>query len=486
MLCISVAPVSRKLAKADLINAAGQCDLIELCVDHFVKDPDIGDILQGIPKPIVVACRRQQDGGKFDGTEEERIMLLRQGIVAGPAYVELDLETAPKIPRFGKTKRIVSVTSLEGPAEDVEAAYRAATAANADVVKFAWPTPAFEDAWPLLKLISQKGSVPIVGLAIGDAAITVALLGRMLDVPWNYAALEKGMESAPGQPTVHELKENYAWDDVGPKTRFVGLVGPIDEQTAITARVLNAAFRTNDDKYRCLPIPIRSFERLGERLERLRVNAMLVGPDLAPEAASHAAKREGSAEPTGYADLLLHQPQGWIGYNTIWRHALDAAERRLGKKEENERPLERRTVLVIGAGGLARAFLHGVHRRGGTASITAPHDKSAQQLAQKFEVRHVPFHNIYDTLADMVVIADRSLKMGHHKTEINPAYFRSTMTIVDLSAMPNDSEVLREARARGCQIVEPAEVFRGYLAAQFESLTGKEFPAEALKEISTR
>ena len=28
MLCISVAPVSRKLSKADLLNAAGQCDLI--------------------------------------------------------------------------------------------------------------------------------------------------------------------------------------------------------------------------------------------------------------------------------------------------------------------------------------------------------------------------------------------------------------------------------------------------------------------------
>src|ERR1700683_3714026 len=105
MLCISVAPVSRKLAKADLLNAAGQGDLIELCLDHFLKEPDVGDILQGIPKPIVIACRRPQDGGKFEGTDEERMLLLRQAIVAGPEYVELDFETGPKGPRVGGTKR---------------------------------------------------------------------------------------------------------------------------------------------------------------------------------------------------------------------------------------------------------------------------------------------------------------------------------------------------------------------------------------------
>ncbi len=139
MLCISVAPVSRKLAKADLLNAAGQCDLIELCLDHLLKEPDVGEMLQGIPKPIVVACRRPQDGGKFDGTDEERMTLLRQAIVAGPQYVELDLETAPKVPRFGKTKRLISVMSLNGPPDDVDAAYDEAAKANADVIKFAWP-----------------------------------------------------------------------------------------------------------------------------------------------------------------------------------------------------------------------------------------------------------------------------------------------------------------------------------------------------------
>ncbi|HEV8068235.1 MAG TPA: type I 3-dehydroquinate dehydratase [Planctomycetaceae bacterium] len=482
MLCISVAPVSRSLAKADLLNAANQCDLVELCVDHFLKEPDVGDLVKGIPKPILIACRRAQDGGKFDGTDDERMLLLRQAIVAGPEYIELDLEAAAKVPRFGKVKRLIDVTSLSGPPDNLDAIFEEAATVHADAIKFAWPTPTFEAAWPLIKLLSQKRSLPVVGLGIGRASLTLALLGKMLEAPWSYAALEKGLESVPGQPTVADLKESYAWDEIGPKTRFVGLVGPLERQTPVTARLLNAAFRATDDRHRCLPLPVQSFDRLLTRLEGLKINSLLVAPNLAVEAARNATKREGSAEPTGYADLMLRQPDGWTAYNTVWRKALAATEERIGKKSADDHPLARRNVLVVGSGGMAPALIYGIQKKSGIVSVTGPDEKAAQQLAQKFNVRHVPFHALYDTLADVVVIADGAIKMGHQKTEINAGYFRSTMLVMDLCSMPYDSEVLEEVRARGCKVVEPRDAFRDWVAAQFESVCGKKFPTEVFDD----
>ena len=483
MLCISVAPVSRKLAKADVLNAASQGDLIELCLDHFLKEPDVGDILQGIPKPIVIACRRPQDGGKFEGTDEERMLLLRQAIVAGPEYIELDLDVAAKVPRFGKTKRLISVTSLGGPPNDLESIFDEAAAVKADAIKFAWPTPTFEAAWPLIKLLSQKKSLPVVGLGIGRASLALALIGRMLEAPWSYAALERGLESVPGQPTVGDLKESYVWDEIGPKTRFVGLVGPIERQTAITARILNAAFRMTEDRHRCVPLPVHSFDHLFTRLDGLKIQGLLVAPAFGAEAAKNASKREGSAEPCGYADLLLRQPDGWTAYNTVWRRALEATEARLGKKSSADHPLERRNVLVVGSGGMAPALIYGIQKHSGIVSVTGPDDKASQQLAQKFNVRHVPFHALYDTLVDVVVIADAAIKMGHQKAEINAGYFRSTMLIMDLCSMPYNTELLDEVRARGCKVVEPAEAFREWVAAQFESICGKTFPAQTFDEV---
>ena len=115
MICISVTPESRTLAPADLLNASRHGDLIELCLDHFLKEPNVSELIKSVDKPILVSCRRPRDGGQWQGTEQERLTLLRNAIVAEPAFVELDLDIAPSIPRFGKTQRVISFTSLNSP-----------------------------------------------------------------------------------------------------------------------------------------------------------------------------------------------------------------------------------------------------------------------------------------------------------------------------------------------------------------------------------
>ena len=88
MICISVTPSSRKLAKVDLLNAARHCDIVELCLDKLIKAPDVGELISVIDRPILVSCRREQDGGNWTGSEADRIQLLRNAVVSGPAYID--------------------------------------------------------------------------------------------------------------------------------------------------------------------------------------------------------------------------------------------------------------------------------------------------------------------------------------------------------------------------------------------------------------
>ncbi|MEI7701235.1 MAG: hypothetical protein WCK86_15660 [Planctomycetia bacterium] len=55
MICITVTPTSRTLAPADLLNASRRCDLIELCLDHFIAEPNVGDLLRVVDKPIMIS-----------------------------------------------------------------------------------------------------------------------------------------------------------------------------------------------------------------------------------------------------------------------------------------------------------------------------------------------------------------------------------------------------------------------------------------------
>ncbi len=481
MICITVTPTSRTLAKVDLLNAARHGDIIELCLDHLVKEPDIKDLLTAVDKPIIISCRRSQDGGQWKGTEDERLMLLRQAIVAGPAYIELDLDIAPKVPRFGKVERVISFTRMDRPEHDIDGIFDEAASAHADVVKFTWPTPTIDDAWPLLAAVSQKRRLPIVGMGLGPAELTFSLLGRKYGSPWIYAALEKGMEAHPGQATVFDLNDIYHCREVDRSTIFVAIAG-FGEAAIITTRIFNAAFKQLDMNVRCLPIQIGDLNKLPKMLDKLKIRAILVfgtvGHDVLP-LAQHIDKLDLQSQ---YIDLLLHKSDGWHGYNTIWRSAINALERALGRAESGQRPLDKLSVLVLGTGGVAQTMIYGISQRQGLVSVAGPNDKQAQQLASQMSCRHVPFQSVYDSLFDVIVIADESLKSGQKHGCINPGLFKHSNTVVDASHPPLEHELFVEARDRHCKLVEPGPIYVDQIRAQFKVIAGKELPDAAVAE----
>jgi 3-dehydroquinate dehydratase/shikimate dehydrogenase len=479
MLCIAVAPESRKLGKVDLLNAAPQCDLIELRLDRLGKEPDIPDMIRGISKPILISCRRKQDGGAWTDTEEERQKMLRTAIIAGPAYIELELDVAESVPRFGKTKRVISYTSTTKPLANLEQIYEKAVKQKADVVKFVGPTPTLEAAWPLLAAVSKKRDVPVVGMGLDQSGLMFSLLGRKHGSPWIYGALEKGLEAYSGQQTVTELEDTYHWKDIGPQTRFIAVIGFGPTETRVV-KTLNSAFRTLNLNIRCLPVAIGSTDKLGQMLDALHINVILPNAGTGARVLALASQREEATRISEFADLLVKQPDGWHAFSTLWRSALRAIETSLGAKTPEDRPLDRRNVMLIGAGGLAQSVAFGIQKRKGLMSIASSDDDAAQLMAQTFGARFVPMANMYDTLTDVVVVTEATSEHGDRETmRLNPSYLRPNMTVTDLSNIPDETLLLEESRLRGCKVVEPVAVFREHISAIFKSITGKDLPAES-------
>jgi 3-dehydroquinate dehydratase/shikimate dehydrogenase len=481
MICISVTPESRQLAKVDIYNAANQCDLVEVCLDRLQKEPDVKDMISGSKKPVLISCRPPHEGGKFDGTEEERLALLRQAILAGPDYVELDPDSAMKIPRFGKTQRVISFASLTRPLHDVEAAFDEATRCKADIVKFTWPTDTLESAWPLLAVVSQKRMLPVVGLGLGRCGLTFSLLGRKYGSPWIYAALEKGMEAFPGQPTVGELDDVYRWREVDPKTRFIGVAGEGVAEIAIS-KILNAAFDISGMNTRCLPLDFKSLEPLPKMLEILKIPAIIATPHAGRRVMGLAATGDDVAKAAQFSDVVIKSSDSWQAHNLVWKSALRALEAKLGKQSAEDRPLDKRNVMIVGSGGLAISLSHGVKRRHGLVSICSGDETEAKKIAASGDLRYVPVAKLYDTLVDVIVLTANSMDHGSKKSPLNPSLLRQGMTVMDLSDLPGESIFTQEARERGCKVVEPAEVFADYVGSLFKSLTGQELPPDAFSQ----
>lgn len=478
MICITVTPESRTLGKVDILNAAAKGDIIEVCLDRLIKEPDIKELLEVTDKPIIVSCRRKKDGGHWDGTEEERLMLLRQAIVAGPAYVELDLDIAKEIPRFGKTQRVISFTRLDAPETDVDVVFDEAAEAQADVVKFTWPTPTLDDAWPLLRAISQKKSAPVVGIGLGRGELTFSLLGLKYGTPWIYAALERGMEAFDGQATVFELEETYHLRAINRQTAFIGVVG-FGEAQSITTRVLNQAFQTLGTNARCLPLVPGNVNSLPKMLDSLRIKALIVNGGFGKALLPLAEKIDAADRASGAVDLLLKRDDGWHGHNTLSRAAVRALETELAATATGGSPLEQRSLLVLGNGAVAQSMAAAIVRRKGLVSVCGPDDRETLETARRLGCRCIPFQNLYDTLADVAVIADPLLRVGMTHGCINASVLRPHMTVLDVSDPPSEHELTEEARLRGCQVIAPRAVYLDQIRTQFKAITGQDLPESA-------
>src|SRR5262249_3671624 len=158
------------------------------------------------PKPVIFSCRRSEDGGHWKGSETERLALLRQCIVNKADYVEIELDAAHEIRPFPPAKRVITYTNLKETPSNLGEIYADAQTKGADVIKLVTLARTPEEAWPLVQILA-KPAVPTVAVGLGKPGLLLAILGRKIGAPWAYAALERGMEAYPGQPTVRDLND---------------------------------------------------------------------------------------------------------------------------------------------------------------------------------------------------------------------------------------------------------------------------------------
>ncbi|MCA9041872.1 MAG: type I 3-dehydroquinate dehydratase, partial [Planctomycetaceae bacterium] len=119
MICVSIGRTRHKMMIAEHQQLAENgAELVEYRLDWLGNVPDLGRLLENRPTPVVATCRRPADYGRWRGTEEQRQAILRSAIADGVDFVDLEEDIAGSIPRYGKTKRIVSLHNFDETPED--------------------------------------------------------------------------------------------------------------------------------------------------------------------------------------------------------------------------------------------------------------------------------------------------------------------------------------------------------------------------------
>ena len=197
-ICVVIGRTRHKMVMAEIQEAAKQgARFLELRLDFLAKPPDFKRLLADKPCPFLATVRRPVDGGRWKGTEEARRMLLRQCIVGGFDWIDLEHDMIDNIPRFGKVQRINSYHNLEGVPPDLEKIHEAMCQQDADVVKLAVRALTPSDNVRVLDLL-RAAPKPTVAFCMGDMGMPSRILGAKFGAPFTYAAFNPERGIAPG------------------------------------------------------------------------------------------------------------------------------------------------------------------------------------------------------------------------------------------------------------------------------------------------
>jgi 3-dehydroquinate dehydratase / shikimate dehydrogenase len=496
-ICVVIGRTRHKMVQIEIQEAArqGAC-FMELRLDFLAKAPDFKRLLENKPAPMIATVRRPVDGGRWSGTEDQRQALLRQAIVSGFDWVDLETDIADKVRRFRTVRRIISYHNLQKVPDDLEAIHEQMCKQDADVVKLAVRAQSPADNLRVLKLLRFPAK-PTVAFCMGDLGMPSRLLGASYGAPFTYAAFNKERGIAPGLPSYHEVKNIYHYPQIDPDTQVYGVIGdPVSH--SLSPLIHNTAFRKMGINALYLPfrVPNGELQPFLSAFAALDVKGYSVTIPHKEEAA-----RLGLADPTvlrtGAANTLVARPAGFSAYNTDYAAIHDALRDHLITVSQLEgqsihaidydRPFASRTVLILGAGGVARAAAFALSDGGGLLTIASRTADRALQIAHEIGCRQVDWGARHNVLCDIVV---NCTPVGMHPevdvTPLHHSFLRPGLTVFDTVYTPENTLLVKEARARGCHVVTGVDLFVRQAARQFQLFTDQEPPLELFRKLVKR
>jgi 3-dehydroquinate dehydratase/shikimate dehydrogenase len=489
-ICVVIGRTRHRMMQAEIQEAAKRgAKFIELRLDFLARAPDFRRLLADKPCTLLATVRRPVDGGRFSGTEEERLTLLRQAIVSGFDWVDLETDVIDKIRRFKDVKRIVSYHNLREMPADLEKIYEKMCGQDADIVKLAVVAHDPSDNLRLLDLL-RTAPKPTVALCTGDMGLPSRILSLSLGAPFTFAAFNKERGVTPGMPSFDDMQNLYCADRLHAQTALYGVIGdPIAH--SLSPLIHNKALRHLglDAVYLPFRVPRSALQVFLKNFDRLPVKAYSVTIPHKEMACTLANVREAEVIDIQAANTLLRVESGWAAHNTDATAFIQSLEANLPPPEEGMPPwtLQGRSVLILGAGGVGRAVAHAVKPRVAQLTIANRTPEKAHALAAQLNCRTADWEARHSIAADLVI---NCTSIGMHpntdESPLHASYFKPGLMVFDTVYTPETTLLVKEARARGCHVLTGVDMFVRQAALQCALFTGREAPLEFIREVIRR
>jgi len=158
----------------------------------------------------------------------------------------------------------------------------------------------------------------------------------------------------------------------------------------------------------------------------------------------------------------------WIGANRALSEVLALS----GKK-----------VLLLGAGGSARAIGFGLLEAGAGIVLASRTPAKGRALAEILGCEWQPIADVPALAADILINATSvGMTPAEQNSPVPAAALRNFPVVMDIVYAPLETRLLSEARAAGCSVVNGLVMLLYQGVAQFEIWTGREAPIDLMRQ----
>ncbi|MEM7227741.1 MAG: type I 3-dehydroquinate dehydratase [Planctomycetota bacterium] len=509
LICVPIAVDAPGDVPTALIRARHAVDagarLIEWRVDPVAGDEDapaaVVQLVRESPAPCIVTCRDAGEGGVFNGSDEQRVALLTALHQADvwPRYIDIELATWQRaatvrtamrglasdstqdgIPR---TSLILSSHDFSGRPRDLMQRVAAMhDEPQANVIKIVWMGRSLRDNLEAFELLRDRQK-PMIAIVMGEYGLMSRVLAPKFGGMLTFAVADTNEETAPGQPTITDLRDFYRTESINTSTEVFGVIGwPVAHSQSPAYH--NARFAVDGRNAVYLPLPVAD-----DHLHfKASIGTLMDEPSLHFRGASVTIPHKENAlrfvrERGGTVDaaadragavntLSIGASDNLSAINTDAPAIIDALATR---REE----LRGASVALLGAGGVARAAASALCDAGADVTVFNRTPERAHELASHVDGISVGAADGLATHRFDIYVNATSIGMeggmmpGNNPLdelcEGDPTRPDSTSIVFETVYAPEQTPFLVDAAQRGATCVTGSEMFRLQAERQYEA-----------------
>jgi 3-dehydroquinate dehydratase/shikimate dehydrogenase len=490
-LCVAVQGAAPAEMMASAENVLKDARFIEFRLDLLTKPAaGISPLKQFLSNhrdvQAIATCRRKPNGGRFAGSLTAELEMLQKAAEAGCQIVDLEVESAEEaskaqLNRFRAALKASSTALLISShdfsrTKGLEEAAARIKAIEPDYVKVVSTARTLADNLAVLRMIEKQSlNAHVVGIAMGEEGLVSRVLGPREGGAFTFASASDGAETAPGQTSARTLIDLYRVEQLDQATRIFGVAGnPISH--SLSPLMHSTAFRRENVNAIMLPLKVKTLSDLLTLTRDLPLSGVAVTMPLKQEVLPHLANMDAQTARIGACNTLRTGADGKLyGFNTDVAGVVRPLEKRMKLKGAR--------ILVVGAGGAARAAVFGLVEQGAEVFVTNRTHETAVALARKAHAKSLKHDVLAKSQFDAIInttpcgMAGVKQPMALKENELNASL------VFDMVYNPLDTPLLKLAHSRGIAVISGLEMFVQQGARQFEIWTGKPAPENEMLRV---